>query len=143
MMDLNCRSLYVGIGASAVANVVIGALWYSPLFFGALYQKHMAMMGITPDASKMVIATVGSLAAAIVTALGMGCFMKRLAITHPYRGGVFGAMAWLTFVAPVTVQGVLYAKWPVTLFLINNGYNFAALVVMGVILALAVRRCEI
>jgi len=80
----------------------------------------MAAMGITPDMSKMIIATLGSLVAALVMAAGMGCFMHRLAITHPYRGAVYGAMSWLTFVAPVTIQGVLYAKWPIMLFLINK-----------------------
>ncbi len=142
-MMRNCRSLYIGIGVAAVANVVVGMLWYSPWLLGKVYQQHMAAMGITPDMSKMLMATIGSFIAALVIAAGMGCFMHRLAITSIARGAVFGAKAWLTFIAPVTIQGVLYAQWPVTLYLINNGYNLVSLVVMGIILSQAIRRCEI
>jgi len=138
-----CRAMYIGIGVAAVANVVVGMLWYSPWLLGTMYQEYMAAMGITPDMSKMLMATIGSFIAALVIAAGMGCFMARLAITSIERGAVFGALSWLTFVAPVTVQGVLYAQWPVALYLINNGYNLVSLIVMGVILSQAIRRCEI
>jgi hypothetical protein len=137
----NCRNLSIGIIAAALVNVVVGFLWYSPLLFGNLYQQYMGMAGMpAPEMQAIIAATIGSFLAALVIAAGMCCFMHRLRIVDLKGSFNFGWLSWLTFVAPVTLQGVLYAKWPMVLYCINNGYNLAAFVSMAVVLSYFVKR---
>ena len=50
------------------------------------------------------------------------------------EGAVIGFMAWLGFVATVTLASVFYESRPSRLWVINNGYLLLSLVVMGAIL---------
>jgi len=136
---------FVGINfwavlVAAVATMVLGFLWYSPMLFA---RPWMRLMGIDPDdkaklaemqkcAGKLyVISFVASIVSAVVLA-------KIIDITSinsiPY-GMKFGFFVWLGFVATVQLTGALFSKQPTKLFLINTGYQLVCYVVMGGILA--------
>lgn len=121
----------VGIGLAAFAHVMIGWLWYSPMLFG---KRYMALTKAQPNPDAIAKAIAGSFLAALIMAAIMVCFMYRLNITTLSSAFHFGWMSWLGFMATVTLQGVLYAQWPLELYLINNGYNLTGAVAMALIL---------
>jgi len=136
---------FVGINpwavlASAIASMVIGFLWYSPILFA---NPWMRLMGFDPnDKAKIAemqkgagkiygLAFVASLVSAVVLA-------KIIAVTSiasiPY-GMKVGFAVWLGFVTTVQLTGALFGKQPTKLYLINTGYQLVCYLVMGAILA--------
>lgn len=132
---------YLAVLVAAVASMIIGSLWYGPLFG----KKWMALMGLTPEnitaAKQKGMATsyglmfVGSLVMSYVLAHSLvfaSAYMKVQGVT---AGIMAGFWSWLGFVAPVTLGSVLWEKKSWNLWLLNNGYYIVTLGVMGAILA--------
>jgi hypothetical protein len=119
---------------AAASNMVIGTLWYGPLF-GKPWLKWSGISEMKMTAVNLIILFVGAFLMAYVLdhALIFGnAYMK--------TGGVSGGLMvafwnWLGFIAVVTVGTVLWEKKPWALWLLNNGYWLVSLMVMGVILS--------
>ena len=129
---------YLAVLLSAIASMVMGALWYGPLFG----KPWMKMVGMTKD--KMAKAKkgmnqsygfmfVGSLIMAYVLAhfiwyAAPGSFTVMIAVKT-------AVWAWLGFIAPAAASKFLFSpdKKPVQLLVIDAGYYLATLIVMGVI----------
>jgi hypothetical protein len=126
--------------AAAVATMVLGFLWYSPLLFA---RPWMVLMGYDPDdKAKLAEMQKGagkmyglSFLASLVSA---GVLAKIVAITtvsSPLYGMKVGFAIWLGFVTTVQLTNVLFAKQPFKLYLINTGYQLVCYLAMGAILA--------
>ena len=131
---------FLAVLACAIATMVIGFLWYSPMLFA---NPWMRLMGIDPnDKAKLAemqkgagktysLAFVASVASAVVLA-------KIINITSihtiPY-GMKIGVAIWLGFVTTVQLTGALFGKQPIKLYLINTGYQLLCYLAMGAILA--------
>ena len=142
MEILGVKLVYVVL--AAVATMVVGFLWYSPLLFA---KPWMLAMGYDPNdkagldemrkgAGKLYgAALLCSLAAAFV--LGKIVVVTTV-ITVPY-GMKVGFAVWLGFVASVQLTDTLFGRKPFKLFLINTGYQLVCYLVMGAILAVSGR----
>jgi hypothetical protein len=135
-MGINLWSVLV----AAVASMILGFLWYSPILFA---NPWMRLMGIdSNDKAKLAemrkgagklygLAFVANIVSAAVLA-------KIIAITTvdtiPY-GMKIGFAVWLGFVTTVQLTGALFGKQPSKLYLINTGYQLVCYLVMGAILA--------
>jgi len=131
---------FLAVFVAAIASMVLGFLWYSPMLFARPWTR---LMGIDPDdkvklaemqkgAGKLYgISFVASLVSAIVLAKIIAI---STVITIPY-GMKVGFAVWLGFVATVQLTGALFAKQPTKLFLINTGYQLVCYLAMGAILA--------
>ena len=131
---------FLAVFVAAIASMVLGFLWYSPMLFARPWTR---LMGIDPDdkvklaemqkgAGKLYgISFVASLVSAIVLAKIIAI---STVITIPY-GMKIGFAVWLGFVATVQLTGALFAKQPTKLFLINTGYQLVCYLAMGAILA--------
>lgn len=132
---------YVAVLVAAVVNMVLGFLWYGPLFG----KQWMAMMGWSQaDMEKAkakgmgksyTIMTIGSLVMAYVLAHSLVFASTYTATVGVAAGFMVGFWTWLGFVAPVTVGTVLWDGKPWKLWFLNAGYYLVALVLMGIILA--------
>jgi hypothetical protein len=139
MVEIN----YLAVVVAAVASMVIGGLWYGPLFG----RQWMAFMGYTPEqcaspemkaAAKKsyAIMFVGSLVMAYVLAFSIALADIALQTSGLSSGLMGGFWNWLGFVAPVLLGAVLWERKPWKLFFLNAAYYLVTLLVMGVILAL-------
>ena len=129
---------------AAVAAMVVGFVWYSPLLFA---RPWMLAMGYDPNdkagleelrkgVGKLYgTAFLASLASAFV--LGKIVGVTTVA-TVPY-GLKVGFAVWLGFVATVQLTDTLFGRKPLKLFLINTGYQLTCYLVMGAILAVSGR----
>lgn len=125
----------VAVVVAAVASMVVGMLWYGPLFGKKWVElSGVRMSDIESKKSEMpktyLIAFIGALVAAFVLA----GFLKYAQAVTPVDGAVVGAMAWLGFVATVSLGNVLWEGKPVSLYLLNNGYNLVNFAVMGAVI---------
>ncbi len=133
---------YVAVLAAAVASMVIGFLWYGPLFG----KQWMALSGISREkidagqaqgmGKTYVTAFIGSLVMAYVLAHSLFFASEFLKVSGANAGVQAGIWNWLGFVAPVTLRSVLWEGKSWKLWFVNNGYYLVTLIVMGVILAL-------
>jgi surface polysaccharide O-acyltransferase-like enzyme len=138
-------SSFVGINfwavlVSAIACMIIGFAWYSPILFA---NPWMRLMGIDPN-DKAKLAEMQkeagklyalSFLASIVSAVVLAKIIDvTTVITIPY-GMKVGFAVWVGFVTTVQLTGALFSKQPTKLYLINTGYQLVCYLVMGGILA--------
>jgi mannose/fructose/N-acetylgalactosamine-specific phosphotransferase system component IID len=137
-MLLMCVNLWAVLG-SAAAAMVIGFLWYSPFLFA---KPWMVAMGYDPN-DKARIAEMQkkagpmygiSFLASMLSAFVLGKLIFHLAISTPWYGMKVGFAVWLAFVMTVQLTDKLFGNRPLTLFLINTGYQLVCYLAMGAIL---------
>jgi hypothetical protein len=136
LMGINLWSVLV----AAVATMVLGFLWYSPLLFA---RPWMVLMGYDPeDKAKLAEMQQGagkmyalSFLASLVSALVLAKIIIITTVSSALYGMKIGFAVWLGFVTTVQLTSVLFAKQPTKLYLINTGYQLACYLAMGAILA--------
>jgi hypothetical protein len=137
---------YWAVLVAAVLSMVLGSLWYGPLF-GKTWirlmgwsksdvEKGRKEMNGAKMAKQYGIQAVGSLFMAFVLAHAL-VFAKAYLHEEGISAGLqTGFWNWLGFIAPVTLTSVLWEGKPWKLWLINNSYNLVTLMAMGVLLSL-------
>ncbi len=132
---------YGAVLAAAIVNMVLGSVWYGPLF-GKTWMK---LSGITPDkidaakakgmGKSYVIAFAGSLVMSYVLAHAIIFAAAYFKMSGISAGLMSGFWNWLGFVAPVTLGAVLWEGKPWMLWVLMNGYYLLSLLIMGTILS--------
>ena len=129
---------YFAILAATLASMVIGFLWYGPLFG----KQWMDLSGHKMNAAKKknmgklyALAFLGSLLMAFVLSHALVFASTYLQVTGVQAGLQAGFWNWLGFIAPVTLGSVLWEGKPWKLWFLNNGYQLISLLVMGSILS--------
>lgn len=137
MIEVN----YLAVLVAAIAGMVVGFLWYGPVF-GKIWIR---LSGITDaqieEAKKKgmttnyILAYVGTAVMAYVLAHSL-VFASSYTNTSGVSAGLMaGFWNWLGFVMPVLLGAVLWEGKSWHLWVLNNGHYLVSLVVMGVILA--------
>jgi hypothetical protein len=116
---------------AAAVKFAIGAVWYTALFG----KQWRALQGVAEGSpmtglgQAMAVQIVGDLIMAYILARFVGHYGWGFG-----TGLIVGFMAWLGFVATVTIGQVFYERRPFMVFVINNGYLLVGLLMMGAIL---------
>jgi hypothetical protein len=124
---------------AAVATMVVGFLWYSPLLFAKPWMREM---GYDPnDKARMEemkksagAAYSGSFVASLVSAFILALFLHWLRAESLQFGLMVGLHVWLGFVATVQFTSALFTKQSMKLFGINTGYQLVCYLAMSAIL---------
>jgi hypothetical protein len=124
---------------SALATMVVGFVWYSPVLFA---RPWMVLMGYDPN-DKAKIAEMQksagpsymlSLVASLVSAAVLGKIIVIATINSPLYGMKMGLAVWLGFVTTVQLTNSLFSRQPAKLYAINTGYQLVCFLAMGAIL---------
>lgn len=124
---------------SALATMVVGFVWYSPVLFA---RPWMVLMGYNPN-DKAKIAEMQksagpsymlSLVASLVSAAVLGKIIVIATINSPLYGMKMGLAVWLGFVTTVQLTNSLFSRQPAKLYAINTGYQLVCFLAMGAIL---------
>ena len=132
---------YLAVLACVVVAMVLGYVWYGPLF-GKEWMRLMGMSGEPMGGgSKNMgmlygIQAVGALLMAFVMSHALIFAMAYLHTTGISAGLQTGFWNWLGFIAPVTVGMVLWEGKPWKLWMIVAGYWLVVMCTMGIILSL-------
>jgi hypothetical protein len=125
--------------AAAVATMVVGFLWYSPILFA---RPWMIAMGYDPeDKAKIEELRKGAgriyaltFVLSLIGAFVLAKIISGLTIaTVPY-GMKVGLAVWAGFVLPVQWTDQMFSRRPFKLLVINTGYQLVCFLVMGAIL---------
>lgn len=127
---------YVAVLAAGVSSMVLGALWYGPLFG----KKWISLMGWSQaEVEKKKKEGAGASYAlgfvfALVTAFVLSHLFTLLGIADKHAAWSVVLWIWLGFYATITAGSVLWEgkKWD--LWLLNNAYHVVNLLVVSTVL---------
>ncbi|KHO46407.1 MAG: hypothetical protein QS98_C0003G0015 [archaeon GW2011_AR3] len=120
----------------AIANIVIGSIWYGPLF-GSAWTKDA---GLTPKQLKknkqkgMAKSYIMAFIGALVMAYMLSLFIYYTRASTVLLGMQIAFWAWLGFIATVLMGMVLWEGKPLRLFMINAFHYLIVMLVMGIII---------
>ena len=132
---------WLAILVAAVASMILGLVWYSPLLFAKPWIREM---GYDPnDKAKMDEvrkhagpAYAGSFVAALIAAFTLALILHGMRAESLHFGLMGSFHIWLGFVATVQFTGALFARQSMKLLAINTGYQLVCYLMMGAILVL-------
>jgi uncharacterized SAM-binding protein YcdF (DUF218 family) len=123
----------------ALATMVVGFLWYSPVLFA---NPWMVLMGYDPNDKAKIAemqksagpAYAMSTVVGILSAFVLGKLIAVAGSTTAVDGLKIGLVVWLGFVTTVQFTDSLFSHQRNKLYLINTGYQLVCYVAMGAIL---------
>jgi len=123
-MQLMGSNLWAVVSA-ALATMLLGLLWYSPLLFG---RSRVRRNG---SGKLYVLFFIASFLAAFV----LGQVIRITTVSTALLGMKVGASMWLGFVSTVQFTNMLFSRKPARLYLIDTGYQLVSFLVMGAMIA--------
>lgn len=125
---------------AAVATMVVGFLWYSPMLFA---RPWMRAMGYDPDdkakLAEMKKGAGGMYALAFLASMVAAAMLSKIVevttVNSARYGMKVGLGMWVGFVMTVQLTDHVFTRKPARLFLINTGYQMVCYAVMGAIVA--------
>jgi hypothetical protein len=123
---------WLAIVIAAIANMVIGFLWYGTWAFG---KSWIALSGRTMGEGQQPGPMYALTAlAALVQAITMAWFVGQTGANSGSAGGIVGLYVGLGFVATAMFAEVLFAGRHPRLYAITAGYQVVAAIVQGAII---------
>ena len=122
---------WIAIVIATVAAMVIGFLWYGPVFGKSWMALSGRGMGDGSSPGPLYALTA---LAAFVEAVAVNWFINETGWTTGAGGALIGLYAGLGFIATAFFSQVLFSGQPARLFAINAGYQVFQAVVMGAII---------
>jgi len=119
---------YLAILVAAIAGIAVGFVWYAPPVFGKRWQKDT---GVTPPG---IQAQVIWAVCFLLVSFTLAYLYRHLGVSTLEGGFRWGSTLGATLVAASVAPNYAFARKPWSLFLIEMGYVFVAITVMGVIL---------
>ena len=117
-----------------VASLVLGGLWYSPALFAKAWQRGAGLSDEDAKSGNIAMIFGGAFVLSLIAAYVFGMF---LGDKMPLAGTVgAGFAAGLCWVAASFGINYLFARRPLSLWLINGGYHTLQFTLFGLILGL-------
>lgn len=128
---------YLAILVAAVVSMVIGSIWYGPLF-GKKYMHEMGMDSWSEDKKNamkksMMMSYVGQFIASVVTFYVLARFMGATGQVDVAGGIAVAFWVWLGFVLPLKFGEAIWGG-KMSLFWIGVSANLVTLLAVGAIL---------
>jgi hypothetical protein len=136
-MEFNVSVNFWAVLVSAIASMVIGSIWYGPLFG----KKFMSAIGMDTwsaekkeaEKKKMGMTYFGQFLASLVMFYVLGWLMGALSAKSPMNGLQVAFWVWLGFVAPVQFGQQIWGG-KMSLFWLGAGNMLLTLLAAGAIL---------
>ena len=123
---------WLAVVIAAIANMVIGFLWYSNWAFG---RSWVTLSGRTMGEGQQPGPLYAlSIVGALVQAITMAWFAANTGTASGSAGALLGLFVGIGFIAPAMFADVLFAGRPPRLYAITAGYQVLAAIVQGTIM---------
>jgi len=127
---------YVGVSIASVVTIVLGFLWYGPLFG----KQWIALMGFTGEQTdkakeKGVAASyMGMVITTVLMTYVLAMFLQLGNAITVANGLVVAFLLWLGFVMTTQASGIFWEGKPWSLFFLNTAYSLLAILLAAWIL---------
>lgn len=131
---------YLAVLLASVAQFVVGAIWYMPIF-GKLWGEIHGFPKLSAQEQKKAQGEMmPMLAVQFVTTVVTTIVLAKLIVMLPSESAYsLAGMAWLGFVVPTQVAAVIFggteAKWVIKKIVVMAGASLACLLVAAAILS--------
>ncbi len=132
---------YLAILVAAVAAFFVGFLWHGPLF-GKQWLKMMNIPQAEVDAARakgmgaMLPMMIGAFVQQVIVAFVTAYLASALGVTDAAGAVMLAILLWFGYIATTLLNGVLWEKRSMNLYVFNIAYHLVALVVIALIVAL-------
>ncbi len=130
-MNMSISVHYAAVVLAALAGIVVGSLWYSPVLFGKTWMKLTGKRDMGKMGPNMALVAVFALVESYVLAHMVGY----VGATTVGQGLETGLWLWLGFIATSMGLNYLFGGKSLKLYLLDAGNHLATILVMGAILA--------
>lgn len=131
--------MYWDIVCAALGSIVLGFLWYGPIF-GKQWMKLMNISEKEAKKAKKKGMPAHTYVLMILSALLTALVLKLMLVQFPFRtlDALFATagIIWVGFNVPLALDSVLYEGKSWKLFILNSGYRLVSLLVMTYIYTL-------
>ncbi len=132
MINMNIADInWLAIIVAAVASMVLGAIYYGPLF-GKTWLRLSKIKALKMTWKHYL----GGLITTLVTAFILAYMVSKFESNTWLLGLDLGFTMWIGFIAPIMFGIVLWERKPVRLYLLNVMFQLISLLVMAVILSI-------
>lgn len=125
---------FLAIGIAIVADMMLGALWYSPLLFGKLWMKAVGIEKPEDLEASAKPAYAASGLSAVAMALFISWLLGTLKIQSTGEALPVVLVLWLGVIAPVVAVPYFWENRPKVPYGIYCGYKLVAICITAVIL---------
>lgn len=125
---------WLAVLGAIVANMAVGAIWYSPLAAGKAWLESTgrSQEEIEGGGSAMALAIIpAALNATVIAILASG-----LGVATAGGGALLGLLVWLGFVMPTNWIEVIFDRKSYRTAIINNGNFIITMPLMGAIIGM-------
>ncbi len=130
---------YLAVLVAAVVNIVLGMLWYGPVF-GKTWMDAMGISAKVAAAAKKkgmgAKNYVGMIVVSLVFSYVLAHFVDFLDVVDLNGAFQLGFWVWLGFMATIHIGSYLWEGRPFKLFVLNAGYSLVQIVLLSWILAI-------
>jgi len=123
---------YFSILLAALAYILFGILWYSPLLFGNRFIKYEDEQRYQEKPASLFCAYLGEVVISFIISSGLAFFIA-LSGVGAYGGMVLAFLVWICFVATTHFSVVLWSRKTGN-FYIHSGFTFLGFILMGLTL---------
>ena len=117
---------------ASVLNMVVGALWYSPLLFAGPWVR---MSGVKiEEGAGHIVEYVGAYFAGLILAAILAVVLSMVGTQTIWEGIVVAVIVWLGFTAAPTFANTIFENRPFGLWGIVSAYPLVSTILMSIIL---------
>ena len=123
---------WLAVLVTAVINMVVGFLWYGPLF-SRLFLRLIGKRAEEIEASPVVY--VLGFVMGLITTYVLAVIVVSAGVTTWWGGAVTGAVVWIAIGALTSANTILYEDRRVGLWLLFSSYQLVVLTIAGTLFA--------
>lgn len=127
-----------GIALSVIANMIIGAIYYSPLVAFNLWKKLIPKKPKDGNPDGIIFLLIGSAVLSVITSIVLVILIPQFDIQSISQAALLGFLVWLGFAMPAITVNNMYQQNPFLLSVVDAGYQLLGIVSMSIILYLFV-----
>lgn len=135
-MIMNWNVNFLSVIIAAVATIILGTLWYGPIF-GKYWIKLMGFTSKQIEEGKKKGMTghyIAALLGSFVMVFALSMLMQALSVTTIGAAWALSIIIWIGFYLTLTLGGVLWEGKSLQLYVFNNLYNLVQLLVVSAII---------
>ncbi len=121
---------------AAIASMVLGMLWYGPVF-GNLWMKLSGLTKKDQESAKkkgMTTQMIAAFLGNIIMAFAMSMLFQALGVTSIGAAWAFGIIIWIGFLLTTSMSPVLWEGKSFALYCLNNFYNLVNIMIISAII---------
>lgn len=119
---------------SSIMAFGIGSFWYSPFLFGKEWLEGRHIKPDSIEKSGIIQSYTIQLIFTVITFSVLAFLISMAEVRSSTDGAFVGLLAWVGFILPISLSGLLWKRDSFTLFLIDVVYNLLIITIGGAII---------